>query len=194
MSRKKRYQIEQGAPEAAIPPSRSQLKRESTALQAMGTQLAALSPAQFAKAPISPNILAALREYPSITSHEGRRRHMQYIGRLMREEADAVAVQAFLDSLDAAQREELMAAQHITNLRTALLEADADQLEKILREDCAALLEAAGIPHSEQQEHVQKIALLVAQAKHQADHTQPPHASRALFRFLRSFTQPHPHS
>ncbi len=90
--------------------SRSQKKRESTAMQKMGEELASVAPSVWHRLPLSPDLLAALEEHASMKGHETKRRHMQYIGRLMREEADAEAVQLFLQSLDAAQKEELLAA------------------------------------------------------------------------------------
>jgi ribosome-associated protein len=65
--------------------SRSQKKRESTALQEQGRFLAALSPAVWETLPLSRELAAALREWRGMRTREAKRRHMQYIGRLMRE-------------------------------------------------------------------------------------------------------------
>lgn len=71
--------------------SRSQRKRESTALQELGEKLAALAPARQALLPLPPDLRDALDEFRRIANREARRRHLQYIGRLMREaEADGV--------------------------------------------------------------------------------------------------------
>ena len=65
--------------------SRSQRKRESSALQEVGEKLAALSPARQEALPLPPDLRDALVEVRRISNREARRRHLQYIGRLMRE-------------------------------------------------------------------------------------------------------------
>ena len=69
------------------PVSRSQKKRDSSALQDLGKKLAALSNAGRAKLPLPPELARALAQYHTITGHEAARRQLQYIGRLMREAA-----------------------------------------------------------------------------------------------------------
>ena len=94
MARKNRYQYDQdqdfSAPERV---SRSQKKRESTALQELGASLAKLPLRELERLGISPDLLAAYRELSRITSREAKRRQMQYIGRLMREEDDTERLQ-----------------------------------------------------------------------------------------------------
>ena len=69
-------------------PSRSQKKRDSTALQELGMELARLPLRELARLGISKALLEAFSDLASITSHEARRRQLQYVGRLMREEED----------------------------------------------------------------------------------------------------------
>lgn len=65
--------------------SRSRRKRESSALQEVGEKLAALSPARLEALPLPSGLRDALVEFRRISNREARRRHLQYIGRLMRE-------------------------------------------------------------------------------------------------------------
>ena len=67
-------------------PSKSQLKREMHALQALGETLIAMKPAERARFPLSDDMLRAIEETSRIRSHEGRRRHMQYVGKLIRKD------------------------------------------------------------------------------------------------------------
>ena len=67
--------------------------RESTALQELGASLAKLPLRELERLGISPDLLAAYRELSRITSREAKRRQMQYIGRLMREEDDTERLQ-----------------------------------------------------------------------------------------------------
>ena len=79
----------------------------------MGEELAVLAPSVLEKMPLTPNIREALLEWQRLSSHEGRRRQMQYVGRLMREEGDALAVREALLSPygeeDAAELRDLIA-------------------------------------------------------------------------------------
>jgi ribosome-associated protein len=81
--------------------SRSQKKRESWALQDHGRFLAGISPALWKKLPLSPELGEALQAWRSMKTFEAKRRHMHYIGRLMRElnEDEQSALLAALDGL-----------------------------------------------------------------------------------------------
>lgn len=79
-------------------PSRSQLKRDSLVLQAKGEELSALSAARQAKLPLPPDLKQALTDFRSLSTHEARRRQMQYIGRLMREADADGTLQPILDA------------------------------------------------------------------------------------------------
>lgn len=79
-------------------PSRSAKKRESTALQNLGEELAKLKPAERARLPLTPELVEALTELDRLTNREAVRRQKQYIGRLMRE-ADAGAIREGLEEL-----------------------------------------------------------------------------------------------
>lgn len=94
MARKNRYQYDQNQDfDTTERVSRSQKKRESTALQELGASLAKLPLRELERLGISPDLLAAYRELSLITSREAKRRQMQYIGRLMREEDDTERLQ-----------------------------------------------------------------------------------------------------
>lgn len=80
-------------------PSRSQRKRDSSALQELGESLTRLSPASLARLPLSEDLRAALVEYRRLSSHEAKRRQMQYLGRLMREVPDPQALADAVEDL-----------------------------------------------------------------------------------------------
>ena len=80
-------------------PSKSQLKREMIELQALGKKIIDLPEGQRAKFPLSDDMLAAIEETHRIRSHEGLRRHMQYVGKLMRKE-DLDAVRAVFEAME----------------------------------------------------------------------------------------------
>ncbi len=85
--------VHYGHPDAGAdaPPSRSQLKRESDALQKLGEQVCELNDARLEALTISDTLRDAITEYQRTKTHEGRRRQRQFIGKLMhREDADAL--------------------------------------------------------------------------------------------------------
>lgn len=87
MPRKQAHQWQRDQPEAPAerPPSKSARKRESLARQELGKRLTQLDDALIRELPIPGELKDAIALYRRITDHEGRRRQMQFIGRLMRE-------------------------------------------------------------------------------------------------------------
>lgn len=79
--------------------SKSELKREAHRHQQLGKKLAELNPKKWRDLPISENLFNALVENNRLTQNEAKRRHLQYIGKIMRDE-DIDAIQAGLDLLD----------------------------------------------------------------------------------------------
>ena len=71
--------------EVPLPPSKSRRKRDATALQDLGEQLVKLTPAQLNRMPLPGELLAAVRLTQTITQRGGRKRQLQYIGKLMRQ-------------------------------------------------------------------------------------------------------------
>ena len=64
--------------------SRTELKRESTELQKLGEDLLTLRAELMARLPLSEKLKDAVLEAKRITNFEGKRRQMQFIGKLMR--------------------------------------------------------------------------------------------------------------
>lgn len=173
MARKKRYQWDVSAGDGAdSKPSRSQMKRDSTALQDMGAELVKLSITRLKHLPITPDLDEALRLMARITDHEGRRRQMQYIGKLMRE-CDTEALRTALENLRQGHVLDSAAFHHAERLRDALLTATDVEVRRLLA------------PLSSSPQLEEELHELVKRAK---DENGPPHAKRALFRRLRELT------
>jgi hypothetical protein len=71
--------------DASPPPSKSQRKREAHALQALGAQLVALPRAHLARIALPDALRQAVVTAQGLRPHGARRRHLQYIGTLMRQ-------------------------------------------------------------------------------------------------------------
>jgi ribosome-associated protein len=79
--------------------SKTELKRESTELQKLGEDLLTLRPALRDGLQLSEKLVDALDEANRITNFEGRRRQMQFVGKLMRQldEEQLAAVRTALE-------------------------------------------------------------------------------------------------
>ena len=79
--------------------SKTDLKRESTELQKLGAALITLRKDLFDGLNLPDRLVEALREADRITNFEGKRRQMQFIGKLMRQ-LDEDTLQAVRHALD----------------------------------------------------------------------------------------------
>ncbi len=155
--------------------SRSQKKRESTALQMKGEELAALGPAALAALDLPPDLRAAVTEWRGMKSHEAKRRQMQYIGRLMRELDDPEGLLAALTALQFPARQEAARLNRLEEARKELLAEDENArraaLARILGQWPA--LDEARLRH------------MVEAALAERTKNRPPKVYRELFRYLR---------
>ena len=78
-------------------PSKSQLKRESVELQALGVALAAAPAELLARLELPERLVRAVTELRKLSSHGAIRRQQQYIGKLMRD-VDPAPIRAALAS------------------------------------------------------------------------------------------------
>ena len=69
-------------------PSKSARKRQMTELQQLGELLAELDASELKKFELSPTLLDAIEVVQKIRAREGKRRQLQYIGKLMRKQSD----------------------------------------------------------------------------------------------------------
>lgn len=181
MARKKRYQWDvSNTDDAAEAPSRSQKKRDSTALQELGEELARLPLTRLEHLPISPDLDEALRLLARISDHEGRRRQKQYVGRLMRE-IDPTALREALDNIMLGHSQDNAAFHRAERLRASLLEAKAPDVEALLLPLLAACPEKGPELRSLVEEAREEFQTTLGSSK-----ARPPHAQRALFRQLRA--------
>ena len=150
-------------------PSKTRRKKQADAVQDLGATLAALKPALLARVPLREETLTAIVDFRHTKTHEARRRQMQRIGRLMREE-DEIAVRSALIAMDAVDvreqrrfrlaqtwRERLLGdgvpaldalAEFQHGLAIAQRHALTQLLEKHLAEDPTAATELFQVLHS----------------------------------------------
>lgn len=159
--------------------SRSQKKRESTALQKAGEALAALSAAQRNRLNLPADLASAVDDWQKMKTHEARRRQMQYIGRLMRESEETGRVLEALEALQNEHQRQNRAAAHLENLRLRLLEGSETARAAALEE---ALNSLPGLSRA-------RLAHLAEAALAEREKKRPPKHFRELFRYLRDSAQ-----
>ena len=105
-------------------PSKSQLKREMTALQDLGAELVELSRDRLAKIEMPERLRDALLDAQRFTKHEARRRQMQYIGKIMRD-IDAAPLRAAMDEIKGLSEAANIRQHQLERMRTRLMEDEA---------------------------------------------------------------------
>lgn len=108
------------------PPSKSQRKRDSHALQALGERLVALSDQQLERVPLPEPLAEAIALARRVTAREGRRRQLQYIGKLMRT-VDVEPLRHALEQLTDGERAATALLHGAERWRQRLLEEPGDR-------------------------------------------------------------------
>ncbi|PPC82909.1 MAG: hypothetical protein CTY38_05415 [Methylotenera sp.] len=158
--------------DADLPTSKTKLKAEADAQQALGVKLSELSREKLNKLNLPEDLLTAVLETKKITANGAIRRHRQYLGRLMREidpapiieqlsrwEGKNTAENAYFHGLER-WRDRLISDQNALSEFMALHpNTDSQQLRTLIRN---------------------------AQKEHLAN--KPPKSSREIFKLLREIT------
>jgi len=152
--------------------SRTKKKQHVEELQKLGAALIALPVVQLEALGLPAELLAAVREAQRITSHEARRRQVQFIGKVMRG-IDPVPVRAALAAIAGQSAAARARQRRLEHWRERLIADDA------------ALTGFAG-------EHagadLQVLRALIRNARKEIAEGKPPRAQRELFRVLRDIS------
>lgn len=153
-------------------PSKSQLKREMTALQELGEELVEQPKDRVLRVPMPDDVREVILECQKIKDHEGRRRQMQFVGKKMRslEDDEVAAIRKVLDSWKGASKAETAAMHALERRREKLLADDAALTE--LKERHPAV-------------DVQQLRTLIRNARKEQAENKPPKAYREIFQILK---------
>lgn len=154
-------------------PSKSQLKREMHALQELGEALIALPKDALKRMPMNEDLDSAVREARRITDHEGKRRQLQYVGRVMRSLSDeeVAALRTALDTHRGVNKAETARLHWIERAREQLLADDA-ALTEFIRQH----------PGVDPQEG----RTLIRNARKERQQQKPPRYYRELFQWIKN--------
>lgn len=153
-------------------PSKSQRKREMTALQKTGEQLVNESADRIKRTPMPENLREAILECQRIRNHEGRRRQLQYIGKIMRS-LDEEAIATINRTIES--------WRGLSKADTLLMHALENQREKLLADE-RALTEFL---HKYPQADIQQLRTLIRNAEKETAANKPPKAYREIYRLLK---------
>lgn len=150
--------------------SKSEVKRQMHALQAMGSTLINLSDDLLATMPLTDELEHAIADAKRIKSNEGLRRQKQYIGKLMRK-ADHQAIGDALKQIDEKQNRLARAFQTMEQWRDDLINGtDSDTAQFIEK-----------FPGVNRQE----LRTLIRNARLEKERNKPPANARKLFKLIR---------
>ena len=103
-------------------PSKSQLKRDSKALQELGKKLSRLNPDQLAQIPLNAPLEDAIALSHKLANKRGAlKRHHQYIGKLLRN-TDATAIIESVQAIEDAQANSVQVFKNIERWRDRILQ------------------------------------------------------------------------
>jgi ribosome-associated protein len=156
-------------------PSKSEIKRRMLALQELGETLVALPEKQLRRMPVDDEqLLEAIREARQIRSNSARRRHLQFIGKLMRD-IDPEPIARALDDMHTDQQRSNDAFHELEELRAQMLAAGPGGVELAIQR----------WPEADRQQ----LRQLLLQHQREQQRNKPPAASRKLFRYLRELQE-----
>lgn len=153
-------------------PSKSQKKREMTALQKLGQDLIDQPRDRVKRVPMPDQVRDAILECQLIKDHEGRRRQLQYVGKVMRSlEADEIAIiERTIESWKGASKHDTAIMHSFEKKRDKLL-ADDNALTELLKQH--------------PQLDVQHLRTLIRNARKEQAENKPPKAYREIFQILK---------
>jgi len=154
--------------------SKSQKKRDMTALQQLGEALIALSPAQLKKITLPSTLEEAITKAKAMPQHGAKRRQLQYVGRLMRD-VDAESIKSQYELVTQPSKRASSQLHKIERWR-----------DRLIDEGDAALNEFMTLHSTADRQHLRQ---LMRRAQAEAAAQKPPQSFRKLFQYLKEFIE-----
>ncbi len=155
--------------------SKTELKRQADALQALGTRLTNMGNHQLDELPLDETLRDAIELAQRIRNkREGYRRQLQYIGKLMRN-MDCDALIAAIATLDAKHQQANVIFHQLEQQRDAIVAQGDDAIQLLMAEYPAA--------------DRQRLRQLARQAQKEQQQNKPPKAAREIFKYLRELAE-----
>jgi ribosome-associated protein len=157
-------------------PSKSEMKRQSDELQALGHELVDQPRDRVKRVPMPEDVREAILVCQGIKDHEGRRRQLQFVGKKMRtlDEAEVEAIRRTIEGWRGASKAD-----------TAAMHALERKREKLLADDKALTALMSEYPELD----AQHMRTLIRNARKEQAENKPPKAYREIFQVLKSLAK-----
>lgn len=153
-------------------PSKTEMKRQSDALQELGTELVNAPRDRVKRVPMPEDVKEVILETQGIKDHEGRRRALQFVGKKMRtlDEEEIAVIRRTIEGWKGASKAD-----------TAALHALERRRDKLLADDNALTVLLSEHPQLD----VQHLRALIRNARKEQAENKPPKAYREIFQILK---------
>jgi len=151
--------------------SKSQMKRDMLALQALGEKLVALSADQLAQLDLPEILTSALLQAKQIKQHGAKRRQFQYIGRLMRD-VNSEDILAQYENITQQSAQAIQQLHKIEKWRERLLEQGDEAIQALIEE----------FPDLDRNQ----LRQLIRTARQEQAQNKPPRAYRKIFQLIKA--------
>lgn len=155
--------------------SKTEIKREMEELQELGTKIVELSEKHIGKIPLEGELEQAIYQARGMKHREGRRRQLQFIGKLMRQDDNIDGIRAAYQKIISIGQQHTKVQHQTEQWRDRLLGDDKKALQDFLSE----------FPDTE----VQHLRQLIRNSQKEISQQKPPSASRKLFRYIREIIE-----
>jgi ribosome-associated protein len=157
-------------------PSKTELKRQSDALQELGTELVNAPRDRVKRVPMPEDVREVILETQNIKDHEGRRRALQFVGKKMRtlDEEEVAVIRRTIEGWKGASKAD-----------TAALHALERRRDKLLADDNALTVLLSEHPELD----VQHLRALIRNARKEQAENKPPKAYREIFQILKDLAK-----
>lgn len=154
--------------------SKTEVKRQMHALQDLGAKLTKLNKDQLDKLNLGQRLRDAIDEFHRIKSNGAQKRHLQFIGKIMRTE-DAEQIEQGIGLFEAGHQAHTQAFHKLEVWRDKLINEGNSALQAYIGENPQA--------------DVQHLRQLIRNAQKELKQEKPPASARKLFKYLREIAE-----
>lgn len=155
--------------------SKTDVKKEMAALQELGAKIVELSDKFISRIPIEGELADAIHQARGMKHREGRRRQLQFIGKLMRKAENIEDIKTAYERVISIGQEHTKIQHQTEQWRDRLLEDGNEALQTFVDEFPGC--------------NVQLLRQLIRNTQKEQSQQKPPASARKLFRYIRELIE-----
>jgi ribosome-associated protein len=155
--------------------SKTEIKREMAELQELGTKIVELSEKYISRIPLEGQLAEAIHQARGMKHREGRRRQLQFIGKLMRKAENIDDIRAAYQKIVNIGQEHTKIQHQCEQWRDKLMDDGNSALQGFINDFPAA--------------DVQHLRQLIRNAQKERSQQKPPSSARKLFKYIRELIE-----